>query len=57
MRNVVRTWGEKEHLLRRKGRGRVLRDNWTVQMRAWEGFEEGVRGLERGLGVDFGGRT
>jgi hypothetical protein len=31
-----------------------LRDNVVFQEKAWEGFEECVRGLERSLGVGFG---
>lgn len=54
VRNLVRVWGERDRNLSRQDRNRVLRDNVEFQEKAWEGFEECVRGLERSLGVGFG---
>jgi hypothetical protein len=41
-------------LLKQSKQTRVLKDNVEFRERAWEEFEEGVRGLERTLGVGFG---
>lgn len=54
MRNLVRVWGEREKLVTQNRQTRLLKDNVEFQEKAWEGFEEGVRGLERSLGVGFG---
>lgn len=52
--NLVRVWGERERSLVLQKRSAVLKDNVVFQEKAWEGFEESVRGLERSLGVGFG---
>jgi hypothetical protein len=54
VRNLVRVWGERDRHITSQARRQVLRDNVAFQERAWEGFEESVRGLERTLGVGFG---
>lgn len=54
VRNLVRVWGERDRLAAQQRQVRLLKDNAEFQERAWEGFEEGVRGLERTLGVGFG---
>jgi len=54
VRNLVRVWGERERLVSQQRRTRLLKDNVEFQDRAWDGFEESVRGLERSLGVGFG---
>ena len=54
VRNLVRVWGEREKLMTQNRQTRLLKDNVEFQEKAWEGFEEGVRGLERSLGVGFG---
>jgi hypothetical protein len=54
VRNLVRVWGERDRNVTSQVRSRVLRDNVVFQEKAWEGFEECVRGLERSLGVGFG---
>jgi hypothetical protein len=54
VKNLVRVWGERERLLKQSKQTRVLKDNVEFRERAWEEFEEGVRGLERTLGVGFG---
>ena len=52
--NLVRVWGERERSLVLQKRSAVLKDNVVFQEKAWDGFEESVRGLERSLGVGFG---
>jgi hypothetical protein len=52
--NLVRVWGERERLVVLRARSAVLKDNAVFQEKAWDGFEESVRGLERSLGVGFG---
>ena len=52
--NIVRVWGERERLVVLQTRSAVLKDNAVFQEKAWDGFEESVRGLERSLGVGFG---
>jgi hypothetical protein len=52
--NLVRVWGERERLVVLRTRSAVLKDNAVFQEKAWDGFEESVRGLERSLGVGFG---
>lgn len=52
--NLVRVWGERERSLVLQKRSAVLKDNVVFQEKAWNGFEESVRGLERSLGVGFG---
>jgi hypothetical protein len=54
VRNLVRVWGERERLVGQQRRTRLLKDNVMFQEKAWDGFEESVRGLERSLGVGFG---
>lgn len=54
VRNLVRVWGEQERMIANQPRSRVLKDNVVFQDKAWEGFDESVRGLERSLGVGFG---
>ena len=54
VRNLVRVWGEREKLVTQNRQTRLLKDNVEFQEKAWEGFEEGVRGLERSLGGGFG---
>jgi hypothetical protein len=54
VRNLVRVWGERERLIVLQRRNAVLKDNVVFQEKAWDGFEESVRGLERSLGVGFG---
>jgi hypothetical protein len=54
VKNLVRVWGERERLVGQKRQTKLLKDNVEFQKKAWEGFEEGVRGLERTLGVGFG---
>ena len=52
--NLVRVWGERDRSLVLQKRSAVLKDNVVFQEKAWDGFEESVRGLERSLGVGFG---
>jgi hypothetical protein len=52
--NLVRVWGERDRSLVLQRRSAVLKDNVVFQEKAWDGFEESVRGLERSLGVGFG---
>ena len=52
--NLVRVYGEREKSLVWQKRAGVLKDNVVFQEKAWDGFEESVRGLERSLGVGFG---
>jgi hypothetical protein len=52
--NIVRVWGERDRSLVLQKRSAVLKDNVVFQEKAWDGFEESVRGLERSLGVGFG---
>ena len=52
--NLVRVYGERERSLVLQKRTAVLKDNVVFQEKAWDGFEESVRGLERSLGVGFG---
>jgi len=54
VRNLVRVWGERERLIVLQRRNAVLKDNVVFQEKAWDGFEQSVRGLERTLGVGFG---
>lgn len=54
VKNLVRVWGERDRAVRQHVRSRVLKDNVVFQDKAWEGFEESVKGLERSLGVGFG---
>lgn len=54
VRNLVRVWGERERLVIMQRRSGVLKDNVAFQERAWDGFEECVKGLERSLGLGFG---
>jgi hypothetical protein len=54
VRNLVRVWGERERLVIMQRRSAVLKDNVVFQEKAWDGFEESVRGLEKSLGVGFG---
>ena len=51
--NIVRVWGERDRSLVLQTRSAVLKDNVVFQEKAWDGFEESVRGLERSLGVGF----
>ena len=52
--NIVRVYGERERSLVLQKRAAVLKDNVAFQEKAWDGFEESLRGLERSLGVRFG---
>ena len=52
--NLVRVYGERERSLVLQKRTAVLKDNVVFQEKAWDGFEESVRGLERSLRVGFG---
>ena len=52
--NLVRVYGEREKSLFWQKRAGVLKDNVVFQGKAWDGFEESVRGLEKSLGVGFG---
>ena len=54
VRNLVRVWGERDRATAMHARSRVLKDNVAFQDKAWEEFEEYVKGLERSLGVGFG---
>ena len=54
VKNLARVWGEHERLVGQKRQTKLLKDNVEFQKKAWEGFEEGVRRLERTLGVGCG---
>lgn len=54
VKNLARVWREKDNLLVWRLRGKVLKDNAEFQGGAWGSFEEGVKGLEGGMGVDLG---